>query len=288
MQQTNSALPQNSRKMSFYLAIPSDSSHKFFPNNKISSYTTKLAREIVLYDDYEIGLSSIHFPLTYFNVHKNELKVFKVDKKAILVSEALEDNLISSTEITKQHLKEFYTVPEGRYNSQDMVEDMFKKVPKTCFEVSVSKFNRRVRLKIGKEQNIAINAPLFQFLGGSFQPEPVYLADAYIFKKGVSYTGLNVINYQRACHNLYVYCDLVAPRTVGHTQVSLLATVANPVSGFFGETIVERYNPIRYFKLGKNRFDTIKIDIVSDIGTHIPFEDGKVFIELHLRKVKRT
>ena len=64
--------------MSFYLAIPSDSSHKFFPHNKTSSYTTKLAREIILHDEYEIGLSSIHFPLTYFNIRKDEFKIYKV------------------------------------------------------------------------------------------------------------------------------------------------------------------------------------------------------------------
>ena len=272
-------------KMSFYLSIPSDSSHEFFPNNKISSYTTKLAREIELYDDYEIGLSSIHFPLTYFNVQKNELRVFKVDKSVTLVS--ADNNIISSTEIIKDHLKSFYTIPEGRYNSETMVQEMFKKLPKKCFSVSVSKFNRRVTLKIEKE-NIAINEPLFQFFGGLFEPEPEFIADAYVFRKGVTYYGLNVIDYQRACHNIYIYCDLVSPRIVGHTQVSLLGTVANPVSGSFGETIVERFNPIRYFKLGKNRFDTIKIDLVSDTGTHIPFEGGKVFIEIHLRKFKRV
>ena len=121
-------------------------------------------------------------------------------------------------------------------------------------------------------------------MGGKFQPSP---KDGFLFEKSTVYTGVNVIDYQRACHNLYVYCDLVEPRTVGDTQVSLLTTLANPVGGSFGDTIVKQFDSIRYFKLGKNRFDTVKIDIMSDFGKHIPFEDGKVFIELHLRKVKR-
>ena len=260
--------------MSFYLAIPSDSSHKFFPGNKTSCYTTKLAKEIILHDDYEIGLSSIHFPLTYFNVSKNEFKVYKVTEK----KSSINTNRVVSSVL------ELHVMPEGRYPPESMVEEMFKGIPKKIVDASVSSHNRRIRLKIGKESSLSFNRELIEFMGGSFDPTPL---DGYIFLKNTTYLGSRVIDYQRACHNLYVYCDLVEPRTVGDTQVSLLATLANPSGGSFGDTVVERFDTIRYFKLGKNRFDTVKIDIVSDLGKHIPFEDGKVFIELHVRKVKR-
>ena len=261
--------------MSFYLAIPSDSSHKFFPGNKTSSYTTKLAKEIILHDDYEIGLSSIHFPLTYYNVSENEFKVFKVKETTSFT----ENNVAQSMK-----LFEFDSMPEGRYPPETMVEEMFKRIPKKFVDVSVSSYNRRIKLKIGDEFNLSFNPALMEFMGGSFDPQPL---DGYIFLKNTTYSGLRVIDYQRACHNLYVYCDLVEPRTVGDTQVSLLTTLANPSGGSFGDTVVKRFDTIRYFKLGKNRFDTVKIDIVSDYGKHIPFEDGKVFVELHIRKIKK-
>ena len=101
------------------------------------------------------------------------------------------------------------------------------------------------------------------------------------------YKSRNAIDYQRVCHNIYVYCDLVEPRTVGDSQVSLLSVIPNPTGGSFGDTVVHRFENIRYFPLGKRRFDTIKIDVLSDYGQKIPFEDGKILIELHLRKVKR-
>jgi len=250
--------------MSFYLAIPSDSSQKFFPNNKISSYTTKLAKEIILYDEYEIGLSTIHFPLSYFNVKKHEFTIHKIEKskKSLLLS-----------------------VPEGRYSTDSMVEDIFKRIHRRYLEVRMSNENRRIEIKIGNDFDIALNPSLVEFLGGEFVPKP---KDGNIFEKSTTYIGRNAIDYQRVCHNLYVYCDLVEPRTVGDTQVSLLTTLPNPVRGSFGDTIVKTFDSIRYYKLGKNRFDTVKIDIVSDLGNHIPFEAGKVFIELHLRKVKKT
>ena len=263
--------------MSFYLAIPSDSSHNFFPNNKTSSYTTKLAKEIILHDDYEVGLSVIHFPLTYYNVGKSEFKVFKVKE----VTTFKDVNNVSKKEVK---LFEKITMPEGRYPPETMVQEMFAPIPSTLVEVSVSNYNRRIQLKIGNEFNIAFNPALIEFMGGEFHPKPL---EGRIFEKNTTYTGLRVIDYQRACHNLYVYCDLVEPRTVGDTQVSLLTTIPNPSGGSFGDTVVERFDTIRYFKLGKNRFDTVKVDILSDFGKPIPFEDGKVFIELHIRKVKK-
>ena len=256
--------------MSFYLAIPSDSSQKFFPNNKISSYTTKLAKEIILYDEYEIGLSSIHFPLTYFNVKKDEFTVHKVMKE--------------TPNNPKKVLSQIESVPEGRYPTETMVDEIFKRIPKRYLEVQVSNVNRRTHIKIGKDHDLSFSTPLLNFLGRKFSPLPL---KGNVFEKGTMYKGRNAIEYQRVCHNLYVYCDLVEPRTVGDTQVSLLTTLPNPSGGCFGDTVVKTFETIRYYKLGKSRFDTIKIDIVSDFGEHIPFEDGRVLIELHIRKVKR-
>ena len=256
--------------MSFYLALPSDSSFRFFPENKTSSYTTKLPKEVAVYEDYEIGLSSIHFPLTYFNVRKDEFKIFKI-------TDGLDPWVVSN-------FVEIERIPDGRYPPDSMVEEMFKGVDKSFIDVTVSNINRRVTLKIGNDWDIALNLKLLEFLGGEFNPKPV---EQTIFEKGKTYVGLNVIQYQRACHNLYIYCDLVEPRPVGDSQVSLLSVVPNPTGGLFGDTVVQRFENIRYFPLGKRRFDRVKIDVVSDIGERIPFEDGKIFIELHLRKVKK-
>ena len=256
--------------MSFYLAIPSDSSHRFFPSNKISSYTTKLAKEIILYDDYEVGLSAIHIPLTFFNVKKDEFTIHKVIQE--------------SPNNPKKGPVLLESVPEGRYPTESMVDEIFKRVPRRFLEVRMSNVNRRTLFKIGKDYDLAFSKPLLEFLGGKFSPLPL---KGNIFKKGSMYKSRNAIDYQRVCHNIYVYCDLVEPRTVGDTQVSLLTTLANPSGGSFGDTVVKTFDFIRYYKLGKSRFDTVKIDIVSDFGEHIPFESGRVFIELHFRKVKR-
>ena len=150
--------------MSFYLAVPSDSSHKFFPNNKISSYNTKLAKEIILYDDYEIGLSSIHFPLTYYNVKKGEFKVFKIIEKENNSSNIIERKTLFS---------EIESVPEGRYPTETMVEDIFKRIPSSILDVQVSNVNRRTHIKVGKDHDLSFTMPLLDFLGRKFTPLPL-------------------------------------------------------------------------------------------------------------------
>ena len=46
-------------EMSFYIALPSDSSVQYFPENKISGFTTKLPREIVLDGSWECGVTEV-------------------------------------------------------------------------------------------------------------------------------------------------------------------------------------------------------------------------------------
>ena len=175
-----------------------------------------------------------------------------------------------------------YSIPEGRYPPQRMVDEMFGRIPSGYLDVSVNHFNRRITFKTGDKFDIKFNPALFEFMGGEFHPKP---HPGHIFKKSSTYSGLKVVDYKRACHNLFIYCDLIAPRLVGNTFASLLSTVPNPSGGTFGDTLEKVFNPIRYFKISKQRFDTVKLDILNDIGERVKFEDGKILIELHFKKV---
>ena len=49
--------------MSFYMTLPCDSSRNVFPDNRIGQFTTLLAREVVLENEYEVGLSECVIPV---------------------------------------------------------------------------------------------------------------------------------------------------------------------------------------------------------------------------------
>ena len=51
--------------MSFYVALPSNSSMNIFPNNKLTKYTTKLSAPIKLEGEYEVALVEIQFPVNW-------------------------------------------------------------------------------------------------------------------------------------------------------------------------------------------------------------------------------
>jgi hypothetical protein len=51
----------------FYITLPSDSSVKYFPNNTVAHYTTKLPESLNLNGDYEVGLSEIIYTKSWHN-----------------------------------------------------------------------------------------------------------------------------------------------------------------------------------------------------------------------------
>ena len=123
---------------------------------------------------------------------------------------------------------------------------------------------------------------LFSFLGHDFEPKP----KNGVFKRITSYEGRRNPDNHRGFDTLFIYCDALAPRIVGDSNTSLLITLPNGGKRVqFGDTVNTRFTKIRYYTVAKRRFHTIRIDVRTDVGTPAKFEGGKVFVELHFRKV---
>ena len=56
----------------FYITLPSNSSEKFYPNNTLAQFTTKLQTNISLHDEWEVGLAEITFPKNWYTISKNQ------------------------------------------------------------------------------------------------------------------------------------------------------------------------------------------------------------------------
>src|ERR1043165_1109963 len=61
--------------MSFYLYLPSNSSMGYYPENTLAHFKTKLHNTIELEGDWEIGLSEIHFPKTWYTIAKEGAEI---------------------------------------------------------------------------------------------------------------------------------------------------------------------------------------------------------------------
>ena len=53
----------------FYITLPSDSSMKYYPDNTVAKFVTKLPEPIKLEGEYEVGLAEIIYPRTWYNIN---------------------------------------------------------------------------------------------------------------------------------------------------------------------------------------------------------------------------
>ena len=97
------------------------------------------------------------------------------------------------------------------------------------------------------------------------------------------YTSENVANVDTV-NAIYVYCDVIEPRTVGHMLAPLLAVL--PVTGKSGAYVSKRYDKIQYHPVLKKSFSDIHISLRNDQAKRIVFAKEKVIVTLHLRPKK--
>ena len=56
----------------FYLTLPSNSSMENFPDNTLTNFKTKLAQPIELIGEWEVALSELQYPRSWYNLRKSE------------------------------------------------------------------------------------------------------------------------------------------------------------------------------------------------------------------------
>ena len=123
---------------------------------------------------------------------------------------------------------------------------------------------------------------LYDFLGHKFELENTN----HVFERLSTYKGQCVLDTCRGFDMLFIYCDMLAPRIFSDTNTSLLVTLPNGKKPLlFCDTVTTRFTKIRNYPIAKRRFYTIRIDIRNNVGEPVDFEDGKVFVEIHFRKV---
>ena len=82
---------------------------------------------------------------------------------------------------------------------------------------------------------------------------------------------------------LYLYCDVIEPRTVGHTLPPLLGVI--PVEGKSGANVAKRYEKMQYHPVLKKNISDIHISLRDDQGKQPDFEREKV-LSLYIFKNK--
>ena len=303
----------------FYLTLPSNSSMNIYPNNTLAKYTTRLHNDVSLQGEWEVGLSEIVFPKTWFNINENQYVRIRVYTNGhdIIEDEASVEEIDYFDRPTLFDVK----IRPGYYvNVESLVfeiniclEQYYQKLLKRDHvqgsNITSAAFNRvknegwiklfyntnsnMIEVEMLPAADVILTPDLNDILG--FKRNSLALRAQHILMRPdssvmpgplVKFTANHVADVDSGRHMMYVYCDVLERVAVGDTLAPLLRIV--DINGAFGTTIHRNYERPRYVPLQKLNFESLEIDIRDAFGEPVPFESGSLIVTLHFRRARST
>jgi hypothetical protein len=278
----------------FYLTLPSNTSQKYYPNNTMTRYTTRLQTPVDLTGDWEVALVEIMFTRSWYTIHEEAGKFRYFDVTMVTPGEGESFDPVKYDMETQVSTGNYQTMASlvntinqifdnAAQNVGILVTDKITKESKTVKVIREKwpRFNyitskNRVSMVLQPGANIILDELLQNVLGFSRNK----ISNYYAIPK--TYVGDLAADLSGGLHGLYVYCDVLENVPVGDSLAPLLRIV--DTDGKNGENLHRVFNPPRYLPLRKKTFDSIEIDIRDDTGRYISFEGGRLFVTLHFRR----
>lgn len=276
----------------FYLVLPSNSSMKFFPDNRTTCFTTELPEQMNLYGRWEVGLSEILFPKSFLHVRKDEctIRYQYHDEKGVHhlhevdIPSGVYESISEFVETLNHHLAELKPPHIGfEFESKNGGKVSICRLCDNCESVHLISLHEKIERILGFSPDQKINnydsmkfpdfgvgryLPLDSRHRGLVAEHPAQLAN-----------GLP--------NRMFVYCDLCEPRIVGDVKTPLLRMVKIDTRRYiYGSDQVEAFPSPHYIPMLHTRFRTILIDIRDHLGDSIPFETGTLTVTLHFRRLE--
>ena len=270
------------------VTLPSNSSPDYYPENKISDYIVHLPKELQLPGSWEVGLAEIQFNHSWYDVdttkywviyERGEVHIktklpsgyYQEPKQLIclLLNQMKHDFQVKNEELIKNGTltNPIQFLLDLRYNDNSQLVQLNIR--------NNSSAPTRIDSDGVVRPSVLLHLALFltEMLGfgeSTFHNVDVFRSDRVV--------NMNPIN------NIYVYCDVIENRIVGHTLAPLLATIST--EGESGSIISKRYNKLQYQPVMKKSFSEIQINLRDDQGHSIRFRKGRVVVTLHFRRRK--
>jgi hypothetical protein len=239
----------------FYLTLPSDSSSRYYPENTTACFKTKLSERIELDGEFEVGLAQLIYPHSWFNFVNidREFTAYFLDDDG-----TRHDHVFSS----------------GQYRDENkLVEHFNEKVKLQSIVFSWNQWKRRMKLSVLKDGGeFFMSEALKAFLG---------FDRAGPYREGTFYStpGFDLKSRSRL---MYVYCDIASYTCVGDEKVPLLRVC--DTEGEYGQMIRTIFTHPHYIPISRTSFETLEININTELGRPMPFEFGKAVVTLHFRR----
>ena len=219
------------------MVLPSNSSMKFYPDNTLTSFKTRLQSTISLTGDWEVGLAEIQFPRNWQTINRKNrgFTIHSSQGNAYLVLETGYYNTVQEV-VNEMNLcveNHIYACKDG---------------DSACWPTfKYDTVSKRVTALVPKQSAIVFNQRLMAILG--FGPEQTQLHNTGATT--VHHVGSQISDINEGLYGLYIYCDLLEHVIVGDVEAPLLRVV--DASGASGEIINRIYEKPRYVRFRRNR-----------------------------------
>ena len=200
--------------MSQYITLPSNSSLRYFPQNTLTSFNTKLAKSIIPDDhNWEVALAEISFPKSWINVIDGENEIY------------VEDN----------HLIRCLTTPVKRYSNNfefyHAIQELFTLEKQLGISVHFNERTGHMIFESLKQTVIFLSGKLALQIGFESDtvlacrmgiPSKLISKHHKVLKFGKRIQPPNPVNVNIGFDILYIYTDCVEQQLVGDVQAQLL------------------------------------------------------------------
>jgi hypothetical protein len=274
---SNSVDVKNRHRQNAATSLPGPPSQEDADNTQ-SEFRIRLPQRIVLDGDWEVALSEIIYPHSWFNIDRSDGK-----GRYIIFNDM------------KSRKTVVCDVEPGSYESpQDLISAVNHSIAKAAGINSAA-----ASVKLLWDQTTKRAMIKNQRISNSLEPFQMFVGEKLRYMLGFELNDFSQLavggasslikaNYpvdlRAGLDALYVYCDLVTNQVVGHVLAPLLRVVA--VEGRHDDIISKTYTTPHYLPVVKREFDTVEINIKDDRNVPVKFLYGKTIVKLHFRKKK--
>jgi hypothetical protein len=250
----------------FYLTLPSNTTTH--SDNSPAHFNVTIPRAITLVGKWEVALTEISFPYTWYNIDKTP-----------------EENDTVFFLKTSSSKKVPIEIPQGHYTDANILLEAFRR----------SVDNKKLQGHVKLNHDSVLNKFSLHIHNGSIISE-IVLSKKLQYIMGfesntISKTDGTIIakyppDFRGGVDQLYVYSNIVQPQIIGNSlgQVIRIVNVTNDNEKF--GCIVERVYPTpHYVPIQLRKIDNISVSINTDQNVPVRFMYGKTLVKLHMRRV---
>lgn len=267
---------QQQHETQFFLTLPSntiESGGQGESVNRQCQFQVKLPQRISLGLDWEVALSEIIYPHSWYNIRQED---------GDEVSVSFYDHDVATG-------GKFKVEPGCYENPDDLAAVMNKAVERICRMGKISVPIRFAYDGITRRYMVIKLRMTGVIIEMGDKIRNILGFETKGFKKlGVveikSVYAKYPVDLRAGFDSMYVYCNLVRNQVIGNYLAPLLRVV--PIEGHADDIICRVYNLPHYLPMDVSEFDSVEISIKDDRNHLVPFLYGKVIIKLHFRRKK--